>query len=42
MLGDLIAVVQRPLVDSVLLDSFSLLQDLIAAAEVDISGCQVL
>ena len=42
MLSGLLAVLQAPFVDSVLLDPFSLLQDLVATPEVDISGCQVL
>lgn len=42
MLGGLLAVLQAPLVDSVLFDPFSCVQDLVAAAEVDISRCEVL
>lgn len=42
MLSGLLAVLQAPQVDSVFLDPFSLLQDLIATSEVDIGGCQVL
>ncbi len=42
MLSDLLAVLQAPFVDSLLLDPFSLLQDLVATSEVDVGGCQVL
>ena len=42
MLSGLLAVLQAPFVDCVLLDPFSSLQDLVATPEVDISGCQVL
>ena len=42
MLGGLLAALQAPLVDCVLLDPFSLLEDLVATPEVDVGGCQVL
>lgn len=42
MLGGLLAIFQAPLIDSVLLDPFALLQDLVTAPEVDVSRCQVL
>lgn len=42
MLSGLLAILQAPQVDSVFLDPFSLLQDLVATSEVDVSGCQVL
>ena len=42
MLGGLLTVLQEPLVKSVSFDPFSVLQDLIAASEVDVGRCQVL
>lgn len=33
---------QAPLIDGVVFDPFSLLQDLVATPEVEVSGCQVL
>ena len=42
MLCGLLAVLQAAFVDSVLLYPFSLLQDLVAASELDVSGFQIL
>jgi hypothetical protein len=42
ILSGLPAVLQAPFVDGVLFDPFSLLQDLITAPKVDVSGRQVL
>ena len=41
MLCGLLAVLQAAFVDSVFLDPFWLLQDLVATSEVDVGGCQV-